>query len=41
MSEPATTQLRQLLAQPGCVVAPGVADAFAARLVKLEGFRAV
>ena len=41
MSERATTQLRQLLAQPGCVVAPGVADAFAARLVKLEGFQAI
>jgi len=33
-----TTRLRQLLAQPGCIVAPGVADAFAARLVALEGF---
>ena len=41
MTERATTQLRQLLAQPGCVVAPGVADAFGARLVKLEGFQAV
>ncbi len=41
MSERATTQLRNLLAQPGCVVAPGVADAFGARLVKLEGFQAV
>ena len=41
MSDRATTQLRHLLAQPGCVVAPGVADAFAARLVKLEGFKAL
>ena len=41
MSDRATTTLRHLLAQPGCVVAPGVADAFAARLVKLEGFKAV
>jgi 2-methylisocitrate lyase-like PEP mutase family enzyme len=41
MSDRAPTQLRKLLAQPGCVVAPGVADAFAARLVKLEGFQAV
>jgi 2-methylisocitrate lyase-like PEP mutase family enzyme len=41
MSDRATTQLRKLLAQPSCVVAPGVADAFAARLVKLEGFKAV
>ena len=41
MSDRAATQLRKLLAQPGCVVAPGVADAFAARLVKLEGFQAI
>ena len=41
MSERATTTLRKLLAEPGCVVAPGVADAFAARLVKLEGFKAI
>jgi 2-methylisocitrate lyase-like PEP mutase family enzyme len=41
MPDRATTQLRKLLAQPGCLVAPGVADAFAARLVKLEGFQAV
>jgi 2-methylisocitrate lyase-like PEP mutase family enzyme len=37
----AAAQLRKLLAEPGCVVAPGVADAFAARLVKLEGFKAI
>ena len=37
----AAAQLRKLFAQPGCVAAPGVADAFAARLVKLEGFEAV
>ncbi|HEV7801111.1 MAG TPA: isocitrate lyase/PEP mutase family protein [Burkholderiales bacterium] len=36
-----TTQLRNLLARPGCIVAPGVADALAARLVALEGFEAV
>jgi len=36
-----TTRLRELLAQPGCLVAPGVADALAARLVALEGFQAV
>jgi len=41
MSDRATTQLRKLLAQTGCIVAPGVADAFAARLVKLEGFKAI
>src|SRR5258705_920714 len=36
-----TTQLRKLLAGSGCVVAPGVADGLAARLVKLAGFDAV
>lgn len=36
-----TTRLRALLAEGRCVVAPGVADAFAARLVALEGFEAV
>ena len=36
-----TARLRELLARPGCLVAPGVADAFAARLVKMEGFEAV
>ena len=39
--EKVTTQLRKLLAGPGCVVAPGVADGLAARLVKLAGFDAV
>jgi len=32
MSERLTTKLRQLLARPGCVMAPGAADAFVARL---------
>ena len=36
-----TTRMRQLLARPGCTVAPGVADALAARLVAREGFDAV
>jgi 2,3-dimethylmalate lyase len=36
-----TTRLRALLARPGCLVVPGVADAFAARMVKMEGFEAV
>lgn len=36
-----TAKLRALLAQNRCVVAPGVADALAARLVALEGFEAV
>ena len=38
--ERATTKLRRLLAGPGCLVAPGVADGLAARLVKLAGFDA-
>ncbi len=41
MSQRITTQLRNLLAQPKCVIAPGVADAFGARLVRLEGFEAI
>ena len=39
--EKPTTRLRQLLARPGCTVAPGVADALAAHLVAREGFDAV
>ena len=38
--ERVTTKLRKLLAGPGCLVAPGVADGLAARLVKLAGFDA-
>jgi len=41
MTERATARFRALLAKPGCIVAPGVADALAARLVALEGFDAV
>jgi 2,3-dimethylmalate lyase len=36
-----TTRFRALISRPGCVMAPGVADALAARLVALEGFEAV
>lgn len=36
-----TTKFRALLREERCVVAPGVADALAARLVALEGFEAV
>lgn len=36
-----TTRLRQLLQQPGAVVAPGVADALNARLVAKHGFDAI
>ena len=41
MTERMTSRFRALIAKPGCVVAPGVADALAARLVALEGFDAV
>ncbi len=41
MSDRMTARLRALLARPGCVIAPGVADALGARLVALEGFDAV
>lgn len=37
----ATTKLRVLLGENRCIVAPGVADALAARLVALEGFEAI
>ena len=40
MSERQTTRLKQLLAGTRCIVAPGVADAFAARMVAMEGFEA-
>ena len=41
MSERPTTRLRALLAKPACIVAPGVADALAARLVAMAGFDVV
>jgi len=41
MEERHTQRLRGLLARPGCLVAPGVADALAARLVACAGFDAV
>lgn len=41
MTERPTTRFRTLLSKPGCIVAPGVADALAARLVALEGFETV
>src|SRR5438105_5025148 len=41
MTQRATARLRALLSKPGCIVAPGVADALAARLVALEQFDAV
>jgi 2-methylisocitrate lyase-like PEP mutase family enzyme len=36
-----TTKLRQLLNQPGILVAPGAHDVMSARLVEAEGFQAV
>jgi 2-methylisocitrate lyase-like PEP mutase family enzyme len=41
MMDRPTARFRALLDKPGCIVAPGVADALAARLVALEGFDAV
>jgi 2-methylisocitrate lyase-like PEP mutase family enzyme len=41
MTNRPTARFRALLNRPGCIVAPGVADALAARLVALEGFDAV
>ena len=41
MNDKPTTRFRSLIAGSNCVVAPGVADALAARLVALEGFEAV
>ncbi len=40
MSTRMTTRLKQILAGDRCIVAPGVADAFAARMVGMEGFEA-
>lgn len=41
MGERPTARLRKLISQPGCIVAPGVADALGARLVTREGFDVV
>src|SRR4030095_14826390 len=41
MTERLTTRLKGLISQSRCVIAPGVADALAARLVPLEGFDVV
>ena len=41
MTDRSTTRFRALMKREGCIVAPGVADALAARLVALEGFDAV
>jgi carboxyvinyl-carboxyphosphonate phosphorylmutase len=36
-----TTRLRQMLAEPGIIVAPGAYDGFSARLIEAAGFKAV
>ena len=41
MQERPTTRLRRLIAQPGCVMAPGAADAFTARMIARAGFQAI
>ena len=41
MTRRSTTLLRELLAEPGVTIAPGVADALNARLVAAEGFKAI
>lgn len=41
LAKRATTRLRELLAAPGVVIAPGVADALNARMVAAEGFDAI
>jgi 2-methylisocitrate lyase-like PEP mutase family enzyme len=41
MTQRPPARFRALLEKPGCIVAPGVADALGARLVALEGFDAV
>lgn len=41
MSPRPTTRLRELLAGPNLIVAPGVADALNARIVAREGFKAI
>jgi len=40
MEKRRTTRLKELLGGTRCIVAPGVADAFAARMVAMEGFEA-
>jgi 2-methylisocitrate lyase-like PEP mutase family enzyme len=36
-----TTRLRQMLNEPGIIVAPGAYDGFSARLIEAAGFRCV
>ena len=41
MTESASAKLRKLLSRPGCLVVPGAADAFVARLIARGGFDAL
>lgn len=41
MQERPTTRLRRLIVQPGCVMAPGAADAMVARMIARAGFDAI
>jgi 2,3-dimethylmalate lyase len=41
MADRPSTRLRRLLAQPGCVITPGAADAMVARLIARAGFHAI
>lgn len=41
MQERPTSRLRRLIAQPGCVMAPGAADAMVARMIARAGFDAI
>ena len=41
MTQTAPRRLRQMLDEPGLIIAPGVADALFAKLVAREGFKAV
>src|SRR5207247_3866255 len=36
-----TTRLRQMIEEPGIIVAPGAYDGFSARLIEAAGFRCV
>ena len=36
-----TTRLRQMIDEPGIIVAPGAYDGFSARLIEAAGFRCV
>lgn len=41
MAQRMTTRLRELLARPGCIMAPGAYDALSARMIARAGFEAV